>query len=42
MPSWICREFVAVEVNRPAAEFRAPLESKMSVLSGNVGTWKFV
>jgi hypothetical protein len=39
--NWISRAVVVVEVNKPATPVGAPVESKMSVLSGVTGTAKF-
>ena len=40
-PNWISLDVVVVEVNKPALGLGAPVESKMSVLSGVTGTEKF-
>ena len=39
--NWICLASVVVEVSKPAAPVGAPVESKMSVLSGVIGGAKF-
>ena len=40
--NWISLDVVVVEVNNPAAPVGAPVESKISVLSGLTGTAKLV
>ena len=40
--NWISLAVVVVEVSNPAAPVGAPVESKISVLSGVTGTAKFV
>jgi hypothetical protein len=40
--NWISRAVVVVDVSKPAAPLGAPVESKISVLSGVIGTPKLV
>jgi hypothetical protein len=40
-PNWICLDVVVVDVSKPATPVGAPDASKMSVLSGVIGTAKF-
>src|SRR3984893_17331442 len=40
--NWTCREVVVVEVSKPALPVGAPVESKICVLSGMMGTEKLL